>query len=406
MIEKQIIGGSDQFEQSAPGIVCHAAPSGAIRWGHGYLLGQKDQLEIVMVSTLRNALYTSVLLLCGGVVSAMEISSRGEADASLPRALDATNEPFHFASDPSEEDLFPATFAKPDVPPTSCADELPWKVSAEALFWQRQQPGPALLMFNTVSPSEAIRAADFDYGFHAGTKLSLTRHIASGRSLEVSWSSLDAWHAQTRTATTPGSLLRVTSIIPVFALAGDRIEAASSSELQSLELNLFSDRQEPLRLLLGLRYFELDEQVGWQLINPPTPFVYATATDNRLYGAQAGVDLRLWDRGGPMTIELLGKAGLYLNDADHMSRYATNVVSLSAGDSTTQLAFAGEFQIAFHYQLSDQWKVRAGYQSLWIEQAALAVDQIAVSDFVFDQGLDARGDVFYHGASVGLEFLR
>ncbi len=56
------------------------------------------------------------------------------------------------------------------------------------------------------------------------------------------------------------------------------------------------------------------------------------------------------------------------------------------------------------YQLNDYWWVRGGYQLLWIEGAALASDQVAVSDpFHGHAAIDTNGSPFFHGAIIGLE---
>jgi hypothetical protein len=49
---------------------------------------------------------------------------------------------------------------------------------------------------------------------------------------------------------------------------------------------------------------------------------------------------------------------------------------------------------------------RFAYQLLWINQVALATEQLASTDFLFSSGIDASGDTFYHGAAVGLQYVR
>ena len=66
----------------------------------------------------------------------------------------------------------------------------------------------------------------------------------------------------------------------------------------------------------------------------------------------------------------------------------------------------GEIGIAGDYRLTDRWSVRGGYRLIWIDRVALATDQLAASDFVFARGIDPTGDVFYHGAFVGLHYVR
>ena len=80
-----------------------------------------------------------------------------------------------------------------------------------------------------------------------------------------------------------------------------------------------------LELLGGFRYAELDEHLVLDLTNSPIPFTYETRTRNRLWGGQVGGDLVLWDRGSALTIEGVGRAGIYANAAAHNSLYDTGV---------------------------------------------------------------------------------
>ena len=58
------------------------------------------------------------------------------------------------------------------------------------------------------------------------------------------------------------------------------------------------------------------------------------------------------------------------------------------------------------YCLTERLSLRASYNVLWVDSVALASDQIAASNLVLGTGINPDGDVFYHGAMVGLEYRR
>jgi hypothetical protein len=77
----------------------------------------------------------------------------------------------------------------------------------------------------------------------------------------------------------------------------------------------------------------------------------------------------------------------------------------SAGKSRT--AGAAELDFAATYRFTDCWAVRGGYQLLWIDGAALATNQVAVSNPLAGTAtVDTNATAFYHGAFVDLEFRR
>lgn len=78
----------------------------------------------------------------------------------------------------------------------------------------------------------------------------------------------------------------------------------------------------------------------------------------------------------------------------------------AVAEGTAAMAGWAGTGIAGDYLLTDRWSVRGGDRLLWIDGVALATDQVAASDFAFDRGTDPTGDVFYHGAFVGMHYVR
>jgi len=158
---------------------------------------------------------------------------------------------------------------------------------------------------------------------------------------------------------------------------------------------------------MGLRWLQLDENYrvsGIADFGDPVDYVLDYDTENNLFGGQIGALLNLWNRGGPLTISGIGKAGLYANHATNRGTFVADFIDFGGDGDTTRAAFVGELGINAKYRLSCHWSVTAGYQALWLGGVALASNQVAYTD-IADQtgGVSTEGDVFYHGANVGLE---
>jgi hypothetical protein len=301
--------------------------------------------------------------------------------------------------------------ARSDCEPASCQacdDAYPprWTATADALILQRCDSSGAVLMFNTAEPTQNLNADDLEFPFKGGVDFTLARQFAGDNALQVRYFGIDGWNAAATAATTAEDLLQVNAALPVLTFAGSAIHASNSSELQNVEINGVRWLSDRLALLGGFRYAELDEHFAIGLADAPIPFRYDTRTRNRLWGGQLGADLVLWDRGGPLTVAAAGKAGVYGNAAAHDSRYSTGVFAPVASGQTASTAFIGELGLNGICHLTEHLSVHGGYRLLWIDGVALAADQVAVSDFLAHTGIDASGDVFYHGAFVGLQYVR
>lgn len=281
-----------------------------------------------------------------------------------------------------------------------------WRVTADALFLQRRNPDAAALVVDALGGAQLLNAGDFDFGLQAGFDISLTRRLGECLGIEARYFGVDHWHAGAAAATAPDSLLQINASPAVSVWAGTGLDAHYSSELQNVELNAQYRIRERWTLLGGFRYAELDERFTADLVEPDIPFRYETAARNRLYGGQLGVSVTLWDSGGPLTIDAVGKAGIFGNAAAQDSAYDTGVVTVPAHDSASRTAFLGEIGLMADYRLTSRWSLRGGYRLLWIDGVALATEQVAASDFVLNRGMNTSGDAFYQGAFVGVQYVR
>lgn len=320
------------------------------------------------------------------------------------------------SSDAAEEALTPMPDSGATSSDESCCDEDAqpafcdygprWTATLDATFLQRRRPAATELMVNTEVPAQNLNASDFDFGCNAGLDVFVARHFNDTVGLEVRYFGVDAWNETAGVATTVGDPLRINTVYPLLTAAGDAIEARYRSELNNVEINARVPLCEWLTMLGGFRYLDLDERFDAALPGAEVPFHYEAATRNRLYGAQMGGQALLWNGGGPLSVEGIGKAGIYGNPAVQDSVFRTGVVALPAHDRESHTAFIGEVGLSACYCLTERLSVRGGYRLLWVDGVALATDQVAESDFLFDRGIDASGDAFYHGAFVGLQYVR
>lgn len=204
----------------------------------------------------------------------------------------------------------------------------------------------------------------------------------------------------------------------------DEVRADYNTQLNSCEINLLCCNccsTEPcagdtwgrsFEWFGGFRYISLNETllISGKRRQPPITGAFETGeydlyTNNNLYGAQLGARTRF--SRGRLGCEATAKAGIFGNDAYEQQtlvdfpNYALRPTTTGAA---TQVAFAGEINLAAIYQLTKTWNVRAGYNLLWIDGVALAPNQM---DFTVTptsgSQLNNGGSVFYHGASIGLE---
>ena len=168
----------------------------------------------------------------------------------------------------------------------------------------------------------------------------------------------------------------------------------------------------------GLRYFDLTENIEWNANNIsnngiPTPLAgetgqYLVRSSNDLFGLQSGAGATY--EGARFSISLLGKMGIFANDAktrsgltftanDGATRDDLNFSNSNRGDT---LSFLGEFSIVGRYFLKPNVSLRAGYHAMYISELALAPHQLNFAPD--DAKVVTSGDSFYGGISSGLDF--
>ena len=159
--------------------------------------------------------------------------------------------------------------------------------------------------------------------------------------------------------------------------------------------------------LIGLRYFDLTEQVRWNAFDftgspANSSGFYNIDTDNDLFGLQFGTAFRYEE--GRWSIGLTGKGGVYLNDVSSNTEFART--DMAANDFTTDsrettFAFVGQSGVMLKWHLRPNLSLRAGYEMMYVTSVALAPHQINFRPD--DNKVSYTGDPFYHGAAFGFE---
>lgn len=283
----------------------------------------------------------------------------------------------------------------------ACRESAWWTVDANALFLTRRV-APASLIVTT--GEDVLNASSLDLATHGGVEFGLTRHWDCGNAVEVRYAGVDGWNAQTLVPTDVGDPLQLNAGIPLNVAAGTAIEADYASQWHSFEINGRHEFcQQRLAVLAGFRYVEVDENWGFTLVDTAPLYELEASTRNRLYGFQLGGQAALWDRGGRLSVNAVGKAGIYGNRAAQDTLFVT--AEASATDARTAAAFLGELELVGKYRITERLSLLGGYRLMWIDGLALAPEQLAASDG-FGGGIDTSGEAFFHGALVGLQYVR
>ena len=175
--------------------------------------------------------------------------------------------------------------------------------------------------------------------------------------------------------------------------------------------------------LAGVRYMQLTEDFDYQTRANGLPNTlpgnyymdYSVGTNNSLTGLQIGGDA--WVSVIPgLSIGGEVKAGVYGNH----SHQNTTILASSIPDGFTEtlrsddVAFIGELSMMAIYRVNYHWTLRAGYDFLFIDGLALAIENFNSGQPFVDNPVLApsrvpsyndNGSLFYHGWNIGLEYL-
>jgi hypothetical protein len=304
--------------------------------------------------------------------------------------------------------------------PATCGRSGPcWSFTAEAIALQRTNTRSQLLFDPNVpvfaketaaGATDPLDARDLNFPVGFGYQLKAIRHDPSGCACdwEVGYFQVDGFTAQ---AGVPGLSYMIADANGLGFLVNDA-EARYTSALYCGELNWRRQWWECVSLLAGFRMAQLNEHyrgAGTDFLAAPVITItdsVATNTSNHLYGVQLGADLAVYDKGGPLQINALCKAGVFDNAAHQDWReIRPGAVDESFGACRDQTAFLGEAGVTASYALTKRLTFRASAQAIWLTGVALAPEQIGSIDLQTRRDrIDTSGAVFYYGGGLGLVY--
>jgi hypothetical protein len=306
--------------------------------------------------------------------------------------------------------------------PASCRPR--WTAWADFIIWDRigsvNQTLVALVSgsvpfedLKRTAGTEALNAGDFRQGFAGGPRAGLIRRDDSGCELEVSYFQIDGWTSARSVGPydrkvewlvmkAPGGFLQVQD-------SDQSMAWEYATRLHNAEMNVRWNTSRQLAVLAGFRWLQLHENLTGQLVpSEGFPPFWSTTTNNNLFGFQIGAEGKILDR-GRFSIDGLVKAGLYDNVADVASEVSVFKVLRPSSGSSNCAAFVGEIGLRCSYQVSKGLALKAGYEAIWLEGVALAPGQIQDTYLTppatfHASGVNCGSGVFFHGATVGLEY--
>ncbi|MBL9161288.1 MAG: BBP7 family outer membrane beta-barrel protein [Planctomycetaceae bacterium] len=279
-----------------------------------------------------------------------------------------------------------------------------WTVRAGAVVMHRSRPNAGVIARTQVGDLPISNAADFGFDWAGGPDVSIIRSTAAGNAWEVRYFGV-LNSSSSRAYGDPGDF----EILPYSFNTSNDLNATYKSTLNSTEINWRRPVTQRITWLAGFRAVELSDHLQYTVGFPsPTVLQENYNMNNHLYGAQTGADVSLWNRGGPLRMNGVVKAGVYGNSA------SSNFYGLNLTDGTqitegvawsNDAAFVGEVDLTATYQVTKHFALRGGYQFTWVDGIALASNTVLLgAQEISDNVIDSDGSLFYNGAMFGGEF--
>ncbi|MGQ0635935.1 MAG: hypothetical protein ACT4QC_15085 [Planctomycetaceae bacterium] len=238
-----------------------------------------------------------------------------------------------------------------------------------------------------------------------GTLLTVGRQFDQVSAFEVTYFGLNSWHA-TSGVTGAGNLAIPSPLANVtqdFVFA-DQIIIDYSSTINNAEGN-YRQTLEGLTLLMGFRYFNLDESFRISSTVGTSTSDYKISAINHLIGGQVGAGMT--ERWGRLTVEALGKFGVFANLATQRTDlydFNNTFVRRDTGDNSTATSVLGEAIAGASFQVFDWLAIRGSYRFIWVHNVALAPNQLDFSNTpASSHFVDANDQLFLQGVSLGAE---
>ena len=283
----------------------------------------------------------------------------------------------------------------------------PWTFSANWVHLHISERD-SIDLFGPIPPG-IVNADDFDQGYDSGLEVAVERRLNERLSLEASflhssWEDSFAHGGDTGVFFNPAF-----SFFPSFPSPATGESTSLESELNDFQLNLKRRVNERLVVDLGFRYIQFDDNFRPTFGDTVTvPNFIQWDTENTLLGGQIAVHAVIFDK---ERLRITGDAsfGLFANETDNNFRAFDTFLPQDAfgSDSQSSVATVFELELGAEYDLTDCLTLYGGYRVFWMNQLALAPEQVAqTADFTgingpIALGTDNDSDLFFHGLVLG-----
>lgn len=279
-----------------------------------------------------------------------------------------------------------------------------WVVQVDALMlWQGNIASRPLFLND--DGDVALDANQARTPMSAGPRVGLLYLLDHGHAIEGNYFNVRPFNGQA--VAQPGQLLQTDNIAGFIDGGLDGAEVRSSGAIQSAELNW--RRREcwcPLTWIAGFRWVQWNQQMQVMPHRAGEVGRLVAETGNDLYGGQLGLDLGLWDAGGPFTINGVAKAGLFYNTSYQRMLLNPGPDSVSADAAANDPAFFGEVGINGSLRLTHWLSWRVGYSLFWLSGVAVPAAQLSETDLADttpNADINTNGSVLLQGVTTGLE---
>lgn len=302
--------------------------------------------------------------------------------------------------------------------PCACSN---WYGGGEAVFLKRNRAENHVLSFLDNLNSTILQTDDLEFDYELGYRALVGTRYNECTAFEVSYLSLRDWDT-TADAFTPD--VNDPQLDPYWGSQVDAFPTDSfddsvthsanyESKLTDIEANMRHFLSCNCSLIAGFRYINLDESFDFTSIDSVGASRYARYnldTDNNLYGFQLGL-ARQWCCGCKFSFGAYGKAGVFFNDVDSDHRFV-NVTSSGldrderTSKSDNSWATIVDLGLKGTYCVNDHVRLNAGYMIVFLNNVALAPEQLAdaPNQLPLSAGsLNDNGSLVYQGPTAGID---
>lgn len=247
-----------------------------------------------------------------------------------------------------------------------CCSKAVWSSQIDTLFLHRSHAdafGGFLASSNLAN--DGVLSEDVDLDFEVAPRVQIARsNLCGGLDVEAIYFRVEEFAG---TDSHFGDLLiRDTNL-----LGSGTAFVDYESKMQNVELNVSKYYSNWTKLLIGVRWMQIDEDSSISASTIAFPsYRDLVHIDNDLLGGQFGIQHLIWDRGYGFTMHGTLKFGVLSNELD---RSTVGFGSTPLSDRTT--ALLGDLDLSANYKITDHWSLTAGYQLIAVSDVGLGLNQ-------------------------------